>query len=110
MSIGYAAVQRLPAAAAGTDSARHWPYRSSKSLINPGVALVLMRGQAAPLHHAGGADAHHLLTDVWTSVGVLVGVGLVADGVVVADPWWRCWWRPTSSGRGVGILRRLSPG
>src|SRR5512134_3349317 len=48
------------------------------SLINLGVALVLMR--AAKRHHSITlqANAHHLLTDVWTSAGVLVGVGAVA--------------------------------
>ncbi|MDA8128953.1 MAG: cation diffusion facilitator family transporter [Betaproteobacteria bacterium] len=33
------------------------------------------------------ADAHHLLTDVWTSVGVILGVGLVwATGWLWLDP------------------------
>jgi cation diffusion facilitator family transporter len=33
------------------------------------------------------ADAHHLLTDVWTSVGVVVGIGLVQlTGWLVLDP------------------------
>lgn len=33
------------------------------------------------------ADAHHLLTDVWTTVGVIVGVGLVAfTGWLILDP------------------------
>jgi cation diffusion facilitator family transporter len=45
------------------------------ALVNLGVALVLLR--AARRHHSVSleANAHHLLTDVWTSVGVLVGVG-----------------------------------
>jgi cation diffusion facilitator family transporter len=48
------------------------------SLINLGVALVLLR--AAKAHHsiALEADARHLLTDVWTSAGVLTGVAVVA--------------------------------
>lgn len=48
------------------------------ALVNLGVALVLLR--AARRHHSVSleANAHHLLTDVWTSVGVLVGVGLVS--------------------------------
>ena len=47
------------------------------SLINLGVALVLL--QAAKTHRSATlqANAHHLLTDVWTSVGVVVGVGAV---------------------------------
>jgi cation diffusion facilitator family transporter len=45
--------------------------------LNGLVALVLMR--AARRFHSITlrADAHHLLTDVWTSIGVVAGVGLV---------------------------------
>ena len=33
------------------------------------------------------ADAHHLLTDVWTSTGVFVGIGLVKlTGLTILDP------------------------
>ena len=33
------------------------------------------------------ADAHHLLTDVWTSIGVVLGVGMVQlTGWLVLDP------------------------
>ncbi|MBU0996229.1 MAG: cation diffusion facilitator family transporter [Proteobacteria bacterium] len=48
------------------------------SLINLGVSLVLLR--AAKTYHSITleANARHLLTDVWTSAGVLIGVGLVA--------------------------------
>jgi cation diffusion facilitator family transporter len=48
------------------------------SLVNLGVALVILR--AGTRHHSITleANARHLLTDVWTSVGVVVGVGAVA--------------------------------
>lgn len=48
------------------------------SLINLFVSLVLFR--AARKYHSITlqADAKHLMTDVWTSAGVLIGVGLVA--------------------------------
>jgi cation diffusion facilitator family transporter len=48
------------------------------SLVNWGVARVLFR--AGKKHHsiALEADAHHLMTDVWTSAGVLAGIGVVA--------------------------------
>jgi len=48
------------------------------SAINFGVAQVLLR--AGKRYHSIllEADAKHLMTDVWTSVGVVVGVGLVA--------------------------------
>lgn len=47
------------------------------SSVNLVVALVLMR--AARVHGSVTLEAngHHLLTDVWTSVGVIAGVGLV---------------------------------
>ncbi|MFO1304594.1 MAG: cation diffusion facilitator family transporter [Burkholderiales bacterium] len=48
------------------------------SAINLGVARLLLG--AARRHHsiALEADAHHLMTDVWTSVGVVVAVVAVA--------------------------------
>jgi cation diffusion facilitator family transporter len=47
------------------------------SLINLGVSLVLLR--AAKRHNSITleADAHHLMTDVWTTGGVLIGIALV---------------------------------
>lgn len=47
-------------------------------LINLVVALALLRAKRRYHSITLEADAHHLLTDVWTSLGVLVGVGLVA--------------------------------
>jgi len=59
------------------------------ALLNLAVAIVLLRRVGVstvppPLQ----ASAHHLLTDVWTTAGVLVGVGAVAlDGwLAVLDP------------------------
>jgi len=57
------------------------------SLINLFVAQVLIR--AGKQHHSITleADARHLMTDVWTSAGVLAGVGAVAlTGWVELDP------------------------
>ncbi len=48
------------------------------SLINLGVALLLLRVGRQRKSIALEANAHHLMTDVWTSVGVIVGVGAVA--------------------------------
>jgi cation diffusion facilitator family transporter len=59
------------------------------AVINGGTALILVR--AGKLHRSPVliADGKHLMTDVWTSVGVIVGVGLVVvtgwnrlDGIV----------------------------
>ena len=48
------------------------------SLVNLGVALRLRRAARAYQSITLEADARHLLTDVWTSAGVIVGVGGVA--------------------------------
>jgi cation diffusion facilitator family transporter len=48
------------------------------SMVNLGVALVLLRAARAHRSATLQANAHHLLTDVWTSAGVLVGVVAVA--------------------------------
>lgn len=48
------------------------------SLVNLSVALVLLRTAKRHESITLEANAHHLLTDVWTSVGVVVGVGIVA--------------------------------
>lgn len=48
------------------------------SLINLGVGMVLLRVGKRHNSITLEADAHHLMTDVWTSAGVIVGVGAVA--------------------------------
>ena len=55
--------------------------------INFGVAQVLMRAGKRHRSAALTADAHHLLTDVWTSLGVIVAVVLVGlTGWLWLDP------------------------
>ncbi len=48
------------------------------TLLNLGTGLVLLRAGRAHRSITLEADGRHLLTDVWTSVGVLVAIGLVA--------------------------------
>ena len=48
------------------------------SLVNLGVARVLLSAGRRNHSIALEADAHHLLTDVWTSAGVVAGVIAVA--------------------------------
>jgi cation diffusion facilitator family transporter len=55
--------------------------------INGAVGMVLLRGGRRLRSAALRADGQHLLTDVWTSVGVVVGVFLVwFTGWLVLDP------------------------
>jgi len=57
------------------------------SVINFGVAWVLLRAGRRYNSVSLEADAQHLITDVWTSVGVLAAVGLVAvTGWTILDP------------------------
>ena len=48
------------------------------SIINFATARVLMKAGRQHNSITLEADAHHLLTDVWTSVGVIAGVALVS--------------------------------
>ena len=48
------------------------------SLVNGGVAAVLLSAGKRLRSITLTADGHHLMTDVWTSAGVIVGIALVA--------------------------------
>ena len=78
VSIAVAAVQRLlhpfPLESIGLGLA----ISVGASLVNLGAALLLLRAGKRHRSITLEANAHHLLTDVWTSVGVVFGVGLVA--------------------------------
>jgi cation diffusion facilitator family transporter len=55
--------------------------------INGGVAWILLRAGQRLRSITLRADAHHLLTDVWTSVGVAIGILFVKlTGWLVLDP------------------------
>jgi cation diffusion facilitator family transporter len=77
VSIAYAAILRLrhPQAL----EAVGWGIAVSviASVINFVVARILMRAGRQYQSITLEADAHHLFTDVWTSVGVIIAVGLV---------------------------------
>jgi cation diffusion facilitator family transporter len=60
---------------------------AAASVVNLVVARILIG--AGRRHHsiALEADGRHLMTDVWTSVGVIAGVGLVqVTGILLLDP------------------------
>lgn len=55
--------------------------------VNGAVALTLLRAGRRLRSISLRADAHHLLTDVWTSAGVVLGVALVQlTGWLICDP------------------------
>ena len=86
-SIVYAAAPRLfnplPLDAPGLGIA----LSAVATAINLGLGLTLTSA-GRRLHSIGlEADGHHLMTDVWTSIGVVAGVALVAaTGWLILDP------------------------
>ena len=48
------------------------------SVLNGMLARIMFKAARAHRSIALEADARHLVTDVWTSVGVVIGIGLVA--------------------------------
>lgn len=86
-SIGYTAIERLfnpqPLAAVGIGLL----VSVVASIINLLTARILMRVGREHDSITLEADAHHLMTDVWTSVGVITGVALVLPtGWLWLDP------------------------
>jgi cation diffusion facilitator family transporter len=77
-AIGWTAMERFLAPRPIESAWLGLAFSSVASLVNLGVARVLLR--AARRHHsiALEADGRHLMTDVWTSAGVVAGVGAVA--------------------------------
>ena len=57
------------------------------SAINGGAALAILRAGRRLRSITLWADAHHLLTDVWTSLGVVLGIVTVQlTGWLILDP------------------------
>ncbi len=78
LAITYAAVQRLMHTRPLEQLGLGLAISVIASLINFFVALVILRAGKNNDSITLRANAHHLLTDVWTSAGVIVGVILVA--------------------------------
>lgn len=86
-SIAYTSIERLrnpqPLEQVGIGLA----ISVAASLVNLGVARVLRRAAQAHDSITLEADSRHLMTDVWTSVGVVIGVSAVAlTGWLWLDP------------------------
>jgi cation diffusion facilitator family transporter len=87
VSIGVAAVGRIlhprPLEQVGIGLA----VSAFASLINLAVARILLNVGKKSNSITLEADAHHLMTDVWTSAAVIAGVGAVAlTGLKLLDP------------------------
>jgi cation diffusion facilitator family transporter len=60
---------------------------AAAAVVNLVVAQILKKAGSQHRSITLEADSHHLMTDVWTSVGILIGVALVAmTGWRVLDP------------------------
>ena len=77
-SIAVAAVQRLLHPQALEQPGLGLAVSAGASLVNLAVARVLMRAGREHRSITLEADARHLMTDVWTSAGVIGAVGAVA--------------------------------
>jgi cation diffusion facilitator family transporter len=87
VGIAYAAVSRLidpkPLEKVGIGLV----VSTAASLVNLGVSMILLRAGKRHNSIALEADARHLMTDVWTSAGVIAGVALVGfTGLNILDP------------------------
>jgi cation diffusion facilitator family transporter len=77
------------------------------SMVNLIVALLILRAGRKHNSITLEANAKHLLTDVWTSVGVLAGIGLVAvTGWQWLDPTVALLVAANITWTSVGIMRR----
>lgn len=74
VSIGVTAVDRLITPKPLEQIGLGLGVSVAASLLNLGVAVVLLRAAKRYGSITLEANAHHLMTDVWTSAGVLVGV------------------------------------
>jgi len=111
LSIAVAAVPRLAAPRPLDAPALGIALSIAATAINLSVALKLLAVGRRAGSIALEADGHHLMTDVWTSVGVVGGVALVAaTGWLLLDPLvalavaWRIVWT------GVILMRRSFSG
>jgi cation diffusion facilitator family transporter len=87
VSIAFAAVPRLAAPQALDAPALGIALSVAATAINLGAALKLTSFGKRMHSIALEADGRHLMTDVWTSVGVIAGVALVAaTGWLALDP------------------------
>ncbi len=106
-SIAIAGVQRLLKPRALEQVGLGLAVTAVAALLNLGVALLLLRTGRKANSITLEANAHHLLTDVWTSGGVIVGVGAVAvTGWVRLDPILALLVAANIVRTGMGIVRR----
>lgn len=107
ISIAYAAIERLISPKPLEQIGIGLIVSVAASLANLGVALILKRAGKQYNSISLTSNSHHLMTDVWTSGGVLIGVGAVAitrwqalDSIIAIIVALNIVWT------GVGIIRK----
>ena len=84
---------------------------AAASAVNFVVARVLMKVAKAHNSITLEADSQHLMTDVWTSAGVIAGVGLIAvTGWTLIDPIVALLVAANIVWTGIGLIRRSVDG
>lgn len=110
-SIAYTAIDRLFNPQTLEQTGLGLAMSAVASVINLAVARVLLKAGRDFNSITLEADARHLLTDVWTSLGVIVGVGLVAlTGWAALDPILALAVALNIVWSGYGLLRRSVQG
>ena len=111
VSIAVAAVDRLISPKPLEEIGMGLAISIAASFVNLSVAVLLLRVGSKRNSITLEANARHLLTDVWTSVGVVAGVGLVAlTGRERLDPIVALAVAANIIWTGVGIVRRSVSG
>ena len=84
---------------------------TAASGVNFVVARVLMKAAKAHNSITLEADSQHLMTDVWTSAGVIIGMGLIAvTGWTLLDPLVALLVAANIVWTGIGLIRRSVDG
>jgi cation diffusion facilitator family transporter len=110
-AIGWAAVQRLLAPRPIEQAGLGLAISVAASLVNLWVARVLLAAGRRHRSIALEADARHLLTDVWTTAGVLAGIGGVSlTGWERLDPIAALLVAGNIVRTGVSLVRRAAAG
>ena len=87
VSIAFAAVPRLASPQPIAAPLLGIALSAVATAINLGIGLLLISAGKRMHSIALEADGHHLISDVWTSAGVIAGVALVAaTGWLILDP------------------------
>jgi cation diffusion facilitator family transporter len=111
ISIAYAAIERIITPKPLEQVGIGLIVSVVASLANLTVALILRRAGKQYNSISLTANSHHLLTDVWTSGGVLIGVGaVVITGWQILDPLIAILVALNIVWTGVGIIRKSISG